>query len=225
MTRVKICGLMNEEDVNLCVQAGVHMVGLVVEYPLPVPWNLTHEEARNLIQCVPPLVDTCIVTGGTVEKVIDIANKTNPNIVQLHYKETLADVEEIASQLRSKGIQTTKALRIDSNGNCDFEIRDPVQAAKALSTSGISAIIVDSYTESMPGGTGVMVNLSAFQTIQRESSLPVILAGGLNPMNIQALIDDVQPYAVDVLTGVEVIPGKKDAEKITEFLRCCQAVD
>ena len=219
MTRVKICGLMNDHDVNLCIQAGVHMVGFVVDYPVPVPWNLTKEAAKKLIQRVPPFVSTCIVTGGPPEQVLDTVEKTCPNVVQLHYKETLQEITEIAIRLQAKGIKIIKALRIDGNGDCDFEMKDPVKAVRELSKTGVSAILVDSYTESMPGGTGVMVNLSAFQTIQQESSLPVILAGGLNPMNIESIVQDARPYAVDVLTGVEEKPGQKDAGKILQFLR------
>lgn len=212
---------MNNKDVQLCIKAGVDMLGFVVDYPTPVPWDLSIDEARELIQHVPPFVSTCVVTGGTVEKVIDIALETRPNVVQLHYKETLSEVKEIASELRIYGIKTMKALRIDSKGNCNFEINDPAMAVYELSKTGLSAILVDSYTESMPGGTGVMVNLSAFRTIQKESTLPVILAGGLNPTNIQSLINEVHPFAVDVMTGVEEKPGKKDAERILEFMKSC----
>lgn len=221
-TRVKICGLMNERDVTLCVQAGVDMLGFVVDYPTPVPWNVPMEEARELIQRVPPFVSTCVVTGGPVENVIDNVQKICPNVVQLHYKETLAEVKEIAAELQQHGIKVMKALRIDSNGNCNFEIEDPVIAARELSRTGISAILVDSYTESMPGGTGVRVSLSTFRTIQKESNLPVILAGGLNPTNIQSLTQEVHPFAVDVMTGVEKKPGEKDAAKVYKFVQSCK---
>lgn len=218
MTRVKICGLMNREDVNLCVQAGVHMVGFVVDYPVPVPWNLTTAEARELIQLVPPFTSTCAVTGGSVEKILDIANAACPNVVQLHYNETLQEVKEIAHLLQLRGIKTIKALRIDGNGNCDFEITDTAMAARELAKTGISAILVDSCTASRPGGTGVTVDITTFRTIQKESSLPVILAGGLNPMNILSFIHETHPYAVDVLTGIEERPGHKDPIKIGKFM-------
>jgi len=221
MTRVKICGLMNEKDVDTCVQAGAHMVGFVVEYPVSVPWNLSIERAKELIQQVPPFVSTCIVTGGSVQKVLDVVNKVCPDVVQLHYKESLSEVREIAQKLRLKGVKTIKALRIDENGNCNFEIEDPIEAARELCETGISALLVDSYTESMPGGTGVMVNLSAFQKIQQVSTLPVIMAGGLNPGNIQSLVNEIHPYAVDVLTGVEAKPNEKDPEKIVRFISGC----
>lgn len=219
MVRVKVCGLMNQNDVNVCVSAGVHMLGFVVDYPMPVTWNLTASKARELIHQVPPFVSTCIVTGGTVEKVIDLVNKTCPDVVQLHYKETLQEVRELAHRLKLMGIKTIKALRIDGEGNCDFEINNPITATRELTKTGISAILVDSYTQAMPGGTGVTVDLSTFRDIQQESSLPVILAGGLNPTNILHLMRKTHPYAVDVLTGVEGRNGNKDQKKIYRFIQ------
>lgn len=222
MTRVKVCGLMDQRDVDFCVKAGVHMLGFVVEYPVYVPWNLTSGAAGELIAKVPPFVSTCVVTGGEVGKILDIVKETCPNVVQLHYKETLSEVTEISQKLKLHGVKVIKALRMDSKGNCDFEITDPCLAVKELSKTGISAILVDSYTASMPGGTGVVVDLSVFKKIQKESTLPVILAGGLNPDNILPIIDQVHPFAVDVLTGVEAKPGQKDPEKIVRFIKCVQ---
>lgn len=218
MTRVKICGLMTSEDVDLCVQAGVHTLGFVVDYPVSVPWNLTRMEARKLIDKVPPWVSTCVVTGGPVEKILTVANATQPDIIQLHYQETLAEVAEIAYQLNLRGIETIKVLRFDS-GKCDFEVPDPVLAAQALSKTQISALLVDSYNAARPGGTGVTVDLSTFKAIRLATDLAVILAGGLKPANVLHIIQETNPYAVDVLTGVEASPGHKDAEKIRRFMQ------
>lgn len=214
MTRVKVCGLMNRKDIDLCAGAGVHTIGFVVDFPVPVPWNLTPDEASELIARVPPFISTCVVTGGSVDKVLGAVSATQPNLVQLHYKESLKDISEIALNLLPKGIKVVKALRIDVNGKCDFDMDDPELMAIELSKTGISAILVDSYTEAMPGGTGVLTDLSVFKRIQRASTLPVILAGGLHPGNIRHIIGEVNPFAVDVLTGVEEKPGIKDASKI-----------
>lgn len=219
MTRVKICGLMNREDVELCVKEGAHALGFVVDFPEPVPWNLTTVEARELISKVPPFVSSCVVTGGTVEKILAVSKATCPNIVQLHYQETLQDVKEIAHQLSLRGIKTIKALRIDRDGNCAFEISEPARAARALAETEISALLVDSYTASRPGGTGVTVDVLTFKTLQHESALPVILAGGLNPENVAQRIHQTHPYAVDVMTGVEKTFGRKDPEKVYQFMQ------
>lgn len=219
MIQVKICGLMNKNDVDVCVMAGVDMAGFVVEYPLPVPWNLAAGEAKDLIRQVSAPVKACVVTGGPVDKVLALAEELRPHIIQLHYRETLEDVRRAAKELIGSGIRTIKALRLDGCGNCDFEIPDPVLAARELSKTGIDAIVVDSYTAASPGGTGVNVDLSVFRAVQRESGLPVILAGGLNPENIAPIAAAVNPYGVDVLTGVEAVPGQKDKEKIIRLMR------
>lgn len=225
MTRVKICGLMNKEDVELCVNAGVHTVGFVVDFPVSVPWNLTKAEAWKLIDKVPPFVSSSVITGGAVETILAVAKATRPNIIQLHYQETLQEVKELAHRLSLLGIKTIKALRIDSNGKCAFEIPDPAIAARALAETEISALLVDSYTDSRPGGTGVTVDLSTFNTIRQEIALPVILAGGLNPANIRQLIHEAKPYAVDVLTGVEDRPGRKNSEKVYRFMQGIKAFE
>jgi len=225
MTRVKICGLMNEEDVTLCVQAGVHTLGFVVDFPVPVPWNLTRAEARKLIDKAPPYVSSSVVTGGPAESVLAVAKATRPDIIQLHYQETLQEVKELAYRLRLLGMKTIKALRIDGAGKCAFEIPDPVPAARALAETKISALLVDSYTTSLPGGTGITVDLSTFKTIRQEIALPVILAGGLNPDNVLQLIRETSPYAVDVLTGVEERPGKKDPKKVYRFMQDMKALE
>ncbi|MEN6519743.1 MAG: phosphoribosylanthranilate isomerase [Armatimonadota bacterium] len=218
MIQVKICGLMNKNDADICVMAGVDMVGFVVEYPQPVPWNLAAGEAKELIIQVSAPVKACVVTGGPVGKVLALAEELRPHIVQLHYRETLADVRQAVKELNTLGIRTIKALRFDKNGNCDFEISDPVLAARELSRTGVAAIVVDSYTEARPGGSGVVVDLSTFKAVQRESNVPVILAGGLNPDNIASIAAAANPYGVDVLTGVETAPGRKDEAKIARLM-------
>lgn len=216
--QVKICGVMNSEDIDICVHAGVHMLGFVTEYPTPVPWNLTAAKAGELIRSVPPFVSTCVVTGGSVERVLNIVHETCPDVVQLHYNETLREVAEIAHKLQLKGIKTIKALRINTKGECNFEITDPATAARELSRTGISAILADSCTDARPGGTGVMVDITTYRTIQKESALPVILAGGINPENILPIIHKVHPCAVDILTGSEAAHGCKDPEKIRKIM-------
>jgi len=218
VTRVKICGIMNRQDLNLCVKAGVHTLGFVVDYPEWVPWNLSPAQARQLIAAVPPMVCSCVVTGGSAEKIIAVAQAARPDIIQLHHRETLDETAKIAVRLRRQGIKTIKALRIDEEGRCAFEIPDPATAAQALHSAGIAALLVDSYTSTLAGGTGVKVDLKTFSAIDRVSRLPLILAGGLNPDNIRAIVENVNPYAVDVLTGVEDHPGRKNPEKVNRFI-------
>jgi phosphoribosylanthranilate isomerase len=218
MVRVKICGLMTEKDTEACIDAGVHTLGFVANYPEPVPWNLSRSEAAHLVGKVPPYVCTCVVTGGIPDDVTETALSIRPDMLQLHYRESLDDISHIVKSLRTEGIKVIKALRIRADGQCDFEIENPAEAANALSETGVSAILVDSFTEAIPGGTGISVDLATFLTIKGNSTVPVILAGGLDPDNVGGVVRAARPFAVDVLTGVEIRPGLKDAEKIRRFI-------
>lgn len=225
MPRIKICGLMNYADIQLCALAGADAIGLVVDYPLAVPWNLTRREAGKLIGRAPPFVNTCVVTGGTTENILAVAKEVQPDIIQLHFQETLAEVDFLARQLNTWGIKTIKALSIDGEGKCCFEIPDPAEAARALAKTNIAALLVDSYHRSRPGGTGIPVNPAIFKTVQQTVALPVIMAGGLNPANVLHLINTANPYAVDVLTGVETSPGHKDPDLVDRFIQSVKAYD
>ena len=219
MTRVKICGVMNPQDIAVCIQAGADMIGFVVDYPVVVPWNLSVSAAKELIRQVPPFVSSCMVTGGSVSKVLELAYETRPHTVQLHYRETLREVQEISSLLQEQGIKTLKALRISAEGICDFEISDPAAAARELSQTGVAALVVDAHTSTMPGGTGVRVDAAIFQAVKQASLVPVVLAGGLTPENVRSVIEQTNPYAIDVLTGVEARTGYKDREKVRRLIK------
>ena len=159
-----------------------------------------------------------MVTGGTPDDVIKTALSVRPSVVQLHYRETLDDISRIVTRLKTEGIKVVKALRIKTGGLCDFEIENPPEAARAIAGTGVSGILLDSFTETMPGGTGVTVDVASFLSVKEHSPVPVILAGGLNPDNIGVIIRTAAPFAVDVLTGVEIRPGLKDADKVRKFM-------
>jgi|LSQX01.2.fsa_nt_gb phosphoribosylanthranilate isomerase len=218
MMWIKVCGVMNLRDALLCVKQEVDVVGFVVEYPVTVPWNIAAMEAKSLIATVSHSVKTCIVTGGSVEKILGLAKEIKPDYIQLHYNETLDDVRIISKELAKYGIKTIKALRIDKAGTCAFEISNPLDAVRELEKTDISAILVDSYTEHMPGGTGDMIDLELYKELKEVAGLPLILAGGIKPDNISDIIDQANPYAIDVLTGVEDSPGCKSEGKIARLI-------
>ena len=105
---VKICGLQRADDVRLCLQLGVDILGFVTEYPLPGPWNLSRQQVRPLLQLIRPPCRSCLVTGGPPEKVIELASSLRPAIVQLHYRETLEETITIADALHKLQIQVIR---------------------------------------------------------------------------------------------------------------------
>jgi phosphoribosylanthranilate isomerase len=219
MTRVKICGLMGEEDVQLCVRAGADSLGFVTEYPIPVPWNISRKKAGELAAAAPPFVTTTAVVGGPVESILEIAHTVKPHFIQLHGDETLAEIQSICSALRDTGIKVLKALRIDvDSGKALFSVTDPIEASAILADSGISALVVDSKTSSRPAGTGVPLNWKTIQDLSSAVRVPLILAGGLSVENVSRAIELVRPYGVDVISGVEKEAGLKDENLVRDFI-------
>lgn len=221
--RVKICGVKSLYDAILCIDAGADSLGFVTEYPIPVPWNLPRDKTRELISKLPPFVSSTVVTSGSLGRILEIARDTLPNVVQLHGDEKLSDVEKAVDELAGDGIRVIKALSIDVDSQrVHFEIPDPVEAAHSLQESGIHAIVLDSRTRSKPAGTGITLSWRIAREIREQTSLPVILAGGLNQENVSSAIRAVRPYAVDVITGVEASPGKKDPKKVRSFIEAAK---
>ena len=225
MMPVKLCGMMTAQDIRLCAHLGARALGLVVDYPIPVPWNLTVRRAEALRCAIPENVCACMVTGGRPDDIIARAKQVRPNYVQLHHEETLEETAYIAKALASENIRVIKALRAGRDGLLLFAVQDPAQAAHALCQTGIAALLVDSGTPEKPGGSGLAVCPETYRAIAAASSLPVILAGGLTAHNLCAAIPhDLPPSAVDVLSGVETEPGRKDKDKVRAFLDAAASV-
>ncbi|KAA6185046.1 phosphoribosylanthranilate isomerase [Thiohalocapsa marina] len=220
MVRVKICGITDADQVDWCVAAGADCLGFVVEYPVPVPWNLSRQEAHALLARVPPMTTRALVSGGSPEHVIGLARALRPHLVQLHTDNTLAETAKIAQALAPIGIGLIRALRIDvATGLACGEITDPLAAAHALESTGVTAILLDARTGEMPAGTGVSLDWRGARRIRDRLSAPLILAGGLTTGNVRSAIEQVRPYAVDVISGVEVSRRVKSPKLIRQFVR------
>jgi len=199
LVKIKICGLMRQCDVQLCEELGVDVLGFVVEYPRDVPWNLTREQAKELIAAAKR--PTCMVTGGTPESVIALAEELKPAMVQLHYKETVFDTAEIAATLKQSGIKTIRAVHNDA----DIE---------ELCKTEIAAILVDSRTSENAAKSSLAVDTGLFNRIKERSTKPLIIAGGITPDNVSDIIARTGADWIDVMSGVEHSPGDKDKIKI-----------
>ena len=223
MTRVKICGLMSENDMDMAVSAGADSLGFVTEYFVPVPWNLPRQRSCELVAAAPPFVTTTAVVGGVVEDVIAIARRVKPHFLQLHGDETVEEIKAISEALADTGIKVLKALRINvDTQEAQFSIKDPVEACLVLAESGVAGLVVDSKTTARPAGTGVPLDWRLIRRISTSIRLPLILAGGLTVNNVRAAIETVQPYGVDVISGVERQAGMKDAQLMRDFVKAAK---
>ena len=177
----------------LAARLGVDALGFILAES---PRKVTPQEARAIIHNLPPFVKTVgVFVNEEPAKIKEIQSECGFDLVQLHGDETPAQCRE----LRSCSI---KAFRIKDRA--DLERMDGYQGA-------VRAILLDTYQKGKAGGTGKTFDWS-LAVKARRSGVPVILAGGLTPANIQDAITRVRPYAVDVNSGIEERPGKKDPD-------------
>jgi len=201
MVKVKICGITNIDDALHACECGADALGFV--FYDRSPRYVTPETAQQIIAKLPPFVTTVgLFVNETPSRIREIADDCGVDVIQLHGDE---------------GPQ-----------NCDFTPRRTIKALRvkeSLSLAGhekfqVAALLLDSWVPGTYGGTGETFNWELAAGISRQR--PVILAGGLTPENVAAAIQAVHPYGVDVSSGVEATPGRKDPKKVAAFIRAVQ---
>jgi phosphoribosylanthranilate isomerase len=205
--RVKICGITREEDLAVAVAAGADAVGFLVGVPSS-PRNLALERAERLLRKVPIFVDSVVVTAPqSIDGLAEICEKLKPNAIQIHGKKNF-EASEIRERMKDARLIKTIYVTEDALNETAIE-----------GLKSFDAVLLDSFTEGQYGGTGRVHdwNLS-MQIKEAVAPLPLILAGGLKPENVKEAILTVQPYAVDVASGVELQPAVKDHEKVRAFV-------
>ncbi|AOA57489.1 phosphoribosylanthranilate isomerase [Acinetobacter larvae] len=206
-TRVKICGITRVQDIQAAVAAGVDAIGLVF-YP-PSPRHVTLEQAQQLLQHIPAYVSVVgLFVNATAAEISTVLKSVALDVLQLHGDESPAHCQAIA---QATGRRWYKALQVQA----DTDVLAEVQAYQAV---GASAVLLDAWHPELKGGTGLQFDWSQFPKL--DSAL--ILAGGLQPENIQQAIAITQPYAVDVSGGVEAAKGIKDPLRIQQFMQGVQ---
>jgi phosphoribosylanthranilate isomerase len=198
MVRVKICGITSVEDALQAVEAGADALGFV--FYGRSPRNIDPLVAASIIAVLPPFVQAVgLFVNADAGFVNETADRCRLDLVQLHGDEAPEYCEKIARRV-------IKAFRVR-----DASSLAPVRDYR------VAGILLDAYSPSAPGGTGLSFNWE-LAGIAGEFG-PVILAGGLAPDNVREAVDRVAPYAVDVSSGVESSPGRKDPERVREFIK------
>jgi len=208
MPRVKVCGLTNEADLSMVVDAGADAVGAIVDVPVDTPRDIDPSRAAAIFDAAPPFVSTVLVTmPDSVTQALELVEQTRPDVLQVHAGLSPAAIEEIVED----GITTVAAV-------------DNEEAAIERYAEAADALLVDSTDESGAGGTG---QTHDWEKTEQLASLPapIMLAGGLTPENVTAAISVVDPYAVDVSSGVEAAPGEKDPDLVAEFVSNATGVE
>ena len=191
---VKICGITTESDALLATAMGADALGFVFATS---PRQVSVQTVQDIVKRLPPEVITIgVFRNEHPTRVIDIVNAARLHGAQLHGSETPSMVREVAEQVKL----VFKAVVAGS------------QEAFAAADYSADAILLDSQNP----GSGVAFDWSLAEDMPRGTRL--VLSGGLTPENVESAIASVQPWGVDVSTGVEESPGRKDAVKVRRFI-------
>jgi phosphoribosylanthranilate isomerase len=201
--RSKICGITRIEDALAAVDAGADAIGLVFYAKSPRAVNV--QQARAIIAALPPFVTTVgLFVHASRCELGEILDAVPLDLLQFHGDETPADCEGYHRPW-------IKALRVKAGDDI---------AASCKAYAGASGILLDTYVEGVPCGTGEAFDWSL---VPKDLSKPIILAGGLSATNVAQAIAQVHPYAVDVSGGVEQSKGIKDHAKIRAFIQAVRS--
>ena len=195
---VKICGTTSEEDALLAVAMGADGLGFIFA---PSPRQVSPSAVADIVKRLPPEVITVgVFRDESPERVVEIVNRTGLKGAQLHGHET----PEQAKWIRARVPFTIQA----------FPAGD--RAVRNALDYGADIVLIDSPTP----GSGQVFDWSWAGEVPRSARL--MLAGGLHPENVADAISQVRPWGVDVVTGVEQSPGRKDARKVRAFIQAAK---
>ncbi len=205
--RVKICGITNGTDAQDAVNADADAIGFV--FVPGTPRVMTVDQVRPIIARLPVSVRKVgLFVNASAQEIFDTLDRTGLDTVQLHGDES----REFAAQFFGR-VQVWKAFRIRDAAALDrvapyFEVCD--------------AVLLDADVPGAQGGTGVQFDWSLADRI-RALPKPIIIAGGLRPENVAEAVRLFEPWGVDVSSGVESTPGKKETAKVQQFVRIAKS--
>lgn len=204
MIRVKICGLTRAEDVAAAVAAGADSLGF--NFWRGSPRYIDSGRAARLVENVPPSVLTVgVFVDEELEQVLAIAEQTGIMALQLHGSETPEYVDRLGAYLKIKTLK----------------VGDDFQPETLRQYESASLFLLEGYVAGRVGGTGKTFDWSRAERAKEFGK--IILAGGLTPRNVAGAVRRVRPWGVDVATGVESEPGKKDPRLIREFIEAARS--
>jgi phosphoribosylanthranilate isomerase len=214
VTRIKFCGITSVEDARAAIRLGVDAVGLLVGLLYDSEDQLTGRQAADIVSELPPFVSATLVTHRVEPaQVCALARTVRPATLQLHGAFPDAAMPRLRAELPA--IRLIKTVHVTD---------ESAVAAAAEAAGHADAVLLDSRTATRIGGTGVPHDWSISRRIRDAIwPRPTILAGGLTPDNVAVAIARVQPYAVDVNSGVSLRRGAKSPELMARFIRAVRA--
>jgi len=208
MTRVKICGVTEPEDALLAAELGAWAIGLILwpGSPRACAMDMAEEIGARLKR---RLEVAGVFVNPTLDEISDAAERCSLSLLQLHGDEGPAFCREAA---RRTGCKVIKATRVRS-----------AASVRALRSYQVDYHLLDAHVPGRLGGTGQTFAWELSR--ERDRSVPLILSGGLDADNVRSAIDATSPFAVDVASGTERSPGRKDPARLRAFMRAVAGPD
>lgn len=202
--RTKICGITREGDRDVAVGAGADALGFVVDVPVDTPRELSAQRAAELVEGVPPFVTTVLVTmPDDVDGALELCERVGTDAIQVHGDLSPTQIHELGTRTDADVIAAVDVASGD------------VEAYAAAA----DALLVDSTDQQGGGGTGETHDWERTRAYVNQFVTPVVLAGGLTPVNVAEAIETVRPFGIDTATGVERKGGIKDRDAVESFVR------
>lgn len=199
---VKICGIANPQDLEAVAALRPDAVGFVL-------WPKSPRAVRpeDLVRWLPASVTKALKVGVFVDPepvaTIELVRRAGLDAVQVHGAVSLEPYQRA-------GIPVWRAVYADRMKPEDLAGR-------------VDALVADTYSKELPGGTGKVGNWEAVRALVQASAIPVVLAGGLHPGNVRSALRAVNPWGVDVSSGVEAAPGRKNIDRVRDFIQQCRS--
>jgi|HubBroStandDraft_1064217.scaffolds.fasta_scaffold205009_1 phosphoribosylanthranilate isomerase len=215
---IKICGNTSLADALVAVEAGADAVGFVFA---PSPRQVTVSEVAAIVPHLPATVEKIgVFVNAGFEDIYTTVRSCGLTGVQLHFEAAAGLPAKIRERLGT-ALRILRVVHFEAGAGTQLS----EQLAEHARNPHVDGVLVDSRTVKAVGGTGVAFNWAAARrTVFRDGGeLKLIAAGGLNPANVAEAIATLKPWGVDVVSGVEAAPGRKDAEKVREFVANARA--
>jgi phosphoribosylanthranilate isomerase len=229
MTWVKICGMTNLEDALVAVEAGADAVGFV--FYEKSPRNISVEAAREIVEKLPEGVEKVgVFVGETAETVREIREKAQLTIAQIYpdFRNSLSiPTDQFLERTSSRVIVALPASQLQQEESDDPDVITGFRVSCTFQDR-IVAVLLDSGTSRRPGGTGEKFDwqrVVPMTGLMGRFGLRLIVAGGLTPGSVGDAMTALTPWGVDVVSGVEARPGKKDPEKVRAFVKAVRDAD
>jgi phosphoribosylanthranilate isomerase len=209
MVKVKICGITNWADARRAIESGADLLGF--NFVRTSPRYVTPAKARRMVKKLPGNISAVgVFENESEEAMLEIARSVGLTQLQLHGDESPAMVARLARNGQRLGV--IKAVRV----------KKPFRLAQLAAYKRANAILLDGFSRKARGGTGTTFDWQVARRAKGHGR--IFLAGGLTPENVGEAIRTARPYAVDVCSGVESQPGKKDARRMRSLLRAVKGI-